>query len=169
MNRNNSSAAPLLFIILLVMGTACNSLRPISSSNTSRKGTTEHTLRKDITRFAVRQEGAKYKYGARGPRHFDCSGLTCYIYKEYGIELPGGSYNQARLGRKISTRQARPGDLVFFGRSGKVNHVAVVLKNSSNGLEVIHSTSSRGVIRENVSKSTYWKKRILFVRDVIEG
>jgi hypothetical protein len=33
----------------------------------------------------------------------------------------------------------------------------------------VHSTSSRGVVVENISTSKYWKPKILFARDVITG
>ena len=161
----------LLTVIVLTIA-ACHSLRPVTSSpSKTNKSPIEHTsaLRQDIAKYAAKQEGAKYKYGAKGPRQFDCSGLTCYIYKAHDIDLPPGSYNQARLGMKIKIEKAQPGDLVFFGRGTKVNHVALILKNTGAGLEVIHSTSSRGVIKENVSRSSYWKPRILYVRNVLES
>ena len=163
----------LLFAAFVLNMTACHSLRPVSSNTrtTNRTSNTDKlsNLREDIATYASKQVGAKYKYGAHGPRQFDCSGLTCYIYKEYNIELPSGSYNQARVGKKVPLSQAQAGDLVFFGRGGKVNHVALVSEYTKEGLVVVHSTSSRGVIRENVSKSTYWKPRILYVRNVIGG
>lgn len=151
---------------------ACHSLRPVStdskSDSSTRKSTTKSSrLRQDVTKYALQQEGAKYKYGAKGPKRFDCSGFTSYVYKSIDISLPNGSYNQARVGKKIASSKAAPGDLIFFGKGGKVNHVALVVRNSSKGIEVIHSTSSRGVIRENVSISSYWKSRILYVRTVI--
>ena len=78
------------------------------------------------------------------------------------------SNTQAKEGRKISLRSAKPGDLIFFGKGRKVSHVALVTQNTKSGVFVIHSTSSRGVIEENVSNSSYWKSRLLFVRDVID-
>lgn len=175
-----------LFLLVFVLTmAACHSLRPIStdsssssskertrtsSRSTTPKSTTSKKtsqLRKDIIKYALRKEGSKYKYGAKGPSRFDCSGFTVYVYDANDVTLPSGSYNQARLGKKVSLSKAQPGDLVFFGKGGKVNHVALIIGNSSEGLEVIHSTSSRGVIRENVSKSSYWKPRILYARNVI--
>jgi cell wall-associated NlpC family hydrolase len=160
-----------LFIILSVLMSlhACTGLRAISAKPNSKApmSPAEGELRDQITYYALQQEGAKYKYGAKGPSHFDCSGFVGYVYAKYDVPLPGGSTNQAKLGKQVPLSDTQPGDLVFFGRGGKINHVALVLRNSSEGIEVIHSTNGSGVIQENISQSDYWKKRILFARNVI--
>ncbi|HHS95629.1 MAG TPA: NlpC/P60 family protein [Phaeodactylibacter sp.] len=169
----------LYFISLLLTVFACHSLRPVSSSEfpskasakkeyTKKNATTKSSIiRKEIVRYATRHKGAKYKYGAKGPKRFDCSGFTLYVYKSQNIDLPAGSYNQARLGKKVSLKKAQPGDLVFFGKHGKVNHVALITQKTKDKLIVIHSTSSRGVVEEDLLQSGYWKPRILFVRNVL--
>jgi len=174
MNLHNLSLRTYFLFVVIVTMSACHSLRPVSSSpsrssskTTKSASSSVSQLRKDITKYALRQEGAKYKYGAKGPNRFDCSGFTVYVYTANDVDLPSGSYNQARLGKKVALKKAKPGDLVFFGKGGKVNHVALIIRNSSEGLEVIHSTSSRGVIQENLSKSSYWKSRILYARNII--
>jgi len=63
--------------------------------------------------------------------------------------------------------QLKEGDLVFFGSKRKVSHVAIVASVEKNKIEVIHSTSSRGVVIDNISNSDYWQKRYLFGRDVL--
>lgn len=132
--------------------------------------TKESRIRKDIVNYARQFEGAKYKYGGNGPHSFDCSGLTCQVYKKFNIEIPRTSGTQASIGKKIPQSQAKPGDLAFFSRGsggGKISHVALVVANSKEGLEVIHSTSSRGVIIENINRSTYWRTRLMYIRNVI--
>jgi cell wall-associated NlpC family hydrolase len=57
--------------------------------------------------------------------------------------------------------------LIFFGKNGKVSHVAMVVSNTYEGISVVHSTTSKGVMVQNITKSTYWKPKILFARDVI--
>lgn len=174
MNVKNITLRTYFFAVLILTVSACHSLKPVSSgsgrsSSTTTKSASDSVseLRKDITKYALRQKGAKYKYGAKGPKKFDCSGLTAYVYTANNVDLPNGSYNQAKVGKKVSLSKAKPGDLVFFGKRGKVNHVALIIKNSSAGLEVVHSTSGSGVIQENISKSSYWKPRILYARNVI--
>ena len=81
--------------------------------------------------------------------------------------MSGSSQVQGTTGKKIALNKAQKGDLLFFGKRGKINHVALIVANSSKGVEVIHSTSSKGVMVQNVSKSEYWEPRIMFARDVI--
>ena len=88
--------------------------------------------------------------------------------KKENIQIKDGSYNQAKQGRKIALTSTKPGDLVFFGTNGRVSHVGMVVENSGDRLNVIHSTSTKGVIVQNIKASDYWKKRVLFARNIIE-
>ena len=135
--------------------------------NVSSKDSKEQRLRKDITQHARKYVGIKYKYAGKNPKGFDCSGFTCYVFEKFDIELSPSSKVQATTGKKVSLNKAKTGDLLFFGNHGKINHVALIVSNSSYGIEVIHSTSSKGVMVQNVSISSYWEPRIMFARDVI--
>jgi cell wall-associated NlpC family hydrolase len=86
---------------------------------------------------------------------------------EFQLKISACSRTQSTQGKKISLRDVLPGDLVFFGRSGRIQHVAMVVENTPEGIICVHSTSSRGIIVENISTSKYWKPKILFARDVI--
>ncbi|MCG8328092.1 MAG: C40 family peptidase [Chitinophagales bacterium] len=130
----------------------------------------EEKLRKDIVDYAHDYLGTDYVYGGKTPDGFDCSGFTCHVMKKYDVKLPPVSASQAKEGKKVKMKNARPGDLVFFRKTpaGKVFHVALVVDNDKKeGLKVIHSTS-RGVVVDNISKSDYWRPKISIVRDVLE-
>lgn len=73
--------------------------------------------------------GAPYVYGGKTPRGFDCSGLTLFVYKKYGVNIPRTSYSQAKSGKSIRKRNLKPGDLVFFKTSGgsRVSHVGIYI------------------------------------------
>jgi hypothetical protein len=43
-----------------------------------------------------------------------------------------------------------------------------VVSNNKEGLTVIHSTS-RGVVVDNISRSSYWQPKISTARDVVSG
>ncbi|MEZ0581163.1 C40 family peptidase [Nocardioides sp. MH1] len=73
--------------------------------------------------LASREAGDPYVYGAAGPDAFDCSGLTMYVYSQLGVSLPHSAAAQAAMAQPVSDPQ--PGDLVFFGGSGGVYHVAI--------------------------------------------
>lgn len=78
-----------------------------------------------IVDIAARQAGDPYVYGAVGPDRFDCSGFTQYVHARLGIELPRTSRQQRAALPKLSKKQMRPGDLLFFHSGGHVYHVGI--------------------------------------------
>lgn len=66
-------------------------------------------------KFALKQIGDRYVFGAAGMVYWDCSGLTMRAYRAAGVSLPHSAAAQAGYGRRIPLNQLRPGDLVFFG------------------------------------------------------
>jgi cell wall-associated NlpC family hydrolase len=77
-------------------------------------------------RVAAAQKGKRYVYGGAGPSVFDCSGLVQYAYKRVGIRIPRTAEQQYRASHHISSRQLRPGDVIFFHDShGHVYHDAI--------------------------------------------
>ncbi|MEU7663404.1 C40 family peptidase [Streptomyces lincolnensis] len=76
-------------------------------------------------RYAVRQLGKPYLWGAEGPAAYDCSGLTSEAWADAGTPVPRTSQEQwARLER-IPLGQLRPGDLVVY--FPEATHVALYL------------------------------------------
>ena len=68
---------------------------------------------KAVVADAAAHKGAKYVFGTAGPSTFDCSGLVKYVFAKYGIDLPHHADDMKRYGKRISAKDARPGDLVF--------------------------------------------------------
>jgi len=164
-----NAANYLMLFSLLFLINACSS---IPKSGMARKSVPKRSskveLRKDLAQYARKFKGVRYKYAGKTPKTgFDCSGFTSYVYRKFDIIVSPGSKYQAQLGKKKSPKNAQAGDLLFFGKRGKVTHVALVTKNSRAGIEVIHATSSKGVMEQNVTQSSYWKPKIMFARDVI--
>ena len=62
----------------------------------------------------------------------DCSGLTSYVYGTLGIKLPRKSDAQYASGVRTSIANAKPGDLVGWGKGG---HVAIYIGNG----QILHS------------------------------
>jgi cell wall-associated NlpC family hydrolase len=75
--------------------------------------------------WARSRKGSPYVYGATGPHHFDCSGLTRWVYKREGTTLPHSSSAQVNKVERIKRSHARRGDLVFFYSHGAVYHVGI--------------------------------------------
>ena len=83
------------------------------------------TLAERVLAEARRHEGAPYSYGAAGPRRFDCSGFTMYVFGRFGISLPHSSSGQASVTTHIPDAQKQPGDLIFTYRGGTIGHVGI--------------------------------------------
>lgn len=146
--------------------------RPVPDEEraTARVDGREVKVRNEIAQFARQQIGVPYKYAGTSPKTgFDCSGFTCYVLSNFDVRLPHSSGAQAAAGEAIDLEEAQTGDLIYFRdrSNGPVSHVAMVVSNTRQGLEVIHATNSRGVIVENISTSSYWRPKIDGARRVL--
>jgi len=177
---NTGTISSLLRLALLCSGLAllagsCNFLRELTSEPATTPDSSankESSLRQSIADYARKYEGSRYLYAGKSPQTgFDCSGFTNYVMKNYGVQLSPSSNEQAKQGRSKPIQDARPGDLVFFRRSSSepIFHVALVIANDRKGIQVIHSTTSRGVVTDNIMESAYWRPKIDSVRDVLSG
>lgn len=73
--------------------------------------------------FALRQIGKPYRFGAEGPKAFDCSGLTSKAWRKAGRSIPRTSQGQWKKLRRVPMNKLRPGDLVVYYKSA--SHVAM--------------------------------------------
>jgi len=109
-----------------------------------------------LRRIAKTKLGKRYVWGAVGPRTFDCSGFTSYVYKKTGVNIPRTSRAQSKYGKYIKRSHLRPGDLIFFDTSrrkkGYVNHVGIYLGNN----KFIHASSAKKrVVVTSLSRPFY--------------
>lgn len=116
--------------------------------------------REEVVFIAKKQLGVPYLWAGSSPEGFDCSGFTSYVFQQKGIELPRRSSDQFELSKHIKQKDAKPGDLVFFNSGSGVSHVGIVISKKGEPLEMIHSSSSKGIIITDVANSTYWQQRI---------
>ena len=107
-------------------------------------------------KFAFKQIGDKYVFGADGMIYWDCSGLTMRAYQTAGVSLPHSSAAQSRMGKSISFSQKKPGDLMFFGRP--VSHVGIYL----GGGKMVHAPRSGS--RVKVATTDMGRKRLVAIR-----
>lgn len=119
--------------------------------------------RQDIVWFAESHTGwgLQYSLGSSSlDNGFDCSGFVRYVLNYFDYKTSRSSSDQYKEGTSIPVALARKGDLVFFGDKKNVSHVAMVVSNDDKGLVVVHSTCSRGIVKENITESAYWKPKL---------
>lgn len=107
-------------------------------------------VRVSLVNYAMQFIGNPYVWGGTSlTKGCDCSGYVQSIFKKYGYSLPRTSREQARVGTKISLANARPGDLVFYGKGKTINHVGIYIGNG----QIVNASNKRTGIK--VSNATY--------------
>ncbi|MDE6983174.1 MAG: SH3 domain-containing protein [Lachnospiraceae bacterium] len=121
-------------------------------------------LRGAVVDYAMQYLGNRYVHGGQSlATGTDCSGFTCYVYKEFGYSLsrtPQGQYTSA--GRSIDMSQIQPGDVICYSSNGSsCTHVGLYIGNG----QIIHAANSRkGVIISNYD----YDGVILGVRSIVD-
>lgn len=112
-------------------------VKPSSGNTNSENVSSGNDKGSDIVSYAKQFLGNSYVYGGNSlTGGVDCSGFTSQIFQKFGISLSRSSAAQyAGNGTHIDASAARPGDLVFYGYSGSVSHVAIYIGNG----QVIHA------------------------------
>lgn len=118
-----------------------------------------------IVRKAWSQMGKKYRVGGASPQKgFDCSGLVWWSYRQCGIKVPRITTGQAKAGKPVSRKAARPGDIVVFrtGNSPRGLHTGIYAGND----RFIHSPSSgKRICMEKIS-GTHWGRKLASLRRI---
>lgn len=122
----------------------------------SRGGISSKSLvpgsKSDLISYAYNFIGKPYVWGAEGPRSFDCSGFTKYVYNAFGVNLPHYTGSQIGEGSSVPRNNLKQGDLIFFNTDGPVSHVGIYVGDG----EFIHASSGSGKITvSNLGKSYY--------------
>ncbi|HTE27406.1 C40 family peptidase [Flavitalea sp.] len=88
--------------------------------------------------------GTPYRYGGFSKDGVDCSGFTQALMSNiYQLNLPRISAEQYNQSKRISKKELREGDLVFFKTNGSsISHVGVYLRNN----KFVHASTSGGVM-----------------------
>ena len=141
-------------------------------SSTKTAAAAEPSLSDQVIAYARTFTGTPYKLGASGPKQFDCSGFTRYVFKHFGYELTQYSQAQFHEGREVAGySELQKGDLVFFGKKGSVReigHVGIVVSidEEHGSFTFIHASVSKGVTEET-SSSPYFLMRYMGARRIL--
>ena len=148
-------------------GSASTGKYSVNPSDDPAPGTASDKI-ETVVNAALGQLGKKYVYGTSGPNTYDCSGLTCYCYRQIGVSLGRSAYAQGYgKGTKIETvGELKRGDIVCMNTltdSDLSDHVGIYL----GGGKMVHASSAAAkVIISSVSSGYYnrvfsWGRRIL--------
>ena len=89
-----------------------------------------------------------YRYGGSSPGSgFDCSGLTQYVYRHYGMSIPRTADAQFRYFRRESRSGALGGDLVFFHDNSNPNSYVYHVGIYEGGGRVVSAVGTGSGIR----------------------
>ncbi|WFR55120.1 SH3 domain-containing protein [Anaerocolumna sp. AGMB13025] len=101
-----------------------------SSSDSSVSSGTSSSLRNKIVNYALKFEGNPYVWGGTSLTNgADCSGFTQSVFSDLGVNIPRDSRSQASSGKSKSISNIQPGDLIFYAKGGRINHVALYIGN----------------------------------------
>jgi len=96
-----------------------------------------------IVAYAKTFLGIPYVWGGKTPAGFDCSGLTSYVFRHFGYNVPTYSMDQAYVGRAVSYNEMQAGDLIVYEPKNGIGHVAIYI----GGGQIIQAPQTGDVVK----------------------
>jgi lipoprotein Spr/probable lipoprotein NlpC len=105
-------------------------------------------------------QGVDYKNGGCTKKGVDCSSFVQQVYYDaFGLHIPRTTKQQVKVGREISKKNLKAGDMVFFKTGWVDRHVGIYLQKG----EFMHVSTKRGVSKSSLYnpywRSKYWQSR----------
>lgn len=133
---------------LVFAGSALVSNVPANTQTVQAASKSASQQRAAVVKLVKKEIGKPYVWGATGPSAFDCSGLTSYVFKNaIGKVLPRTTYGQITIGKSVSLKNLKPGDLLFWGNY----HVAIYVGNG----KYVHAPAPGQNVKEQTLASFY--------------
>ena len=127
------------------------------------KGNTASSIGEEAAALALSFLGVPYVYGGASPSGFDCSGLTLYVFKQFGYALSHSASAQwHNSGEYVDRNDLQPGDLVLFNdparNAGKAcSHIGIYIGDG----DFVHASSSSSggkCVRISSLSESYYNK-----------
>jgi len=103
-------------------------------------------LARMAVKAALSKQGTPYVWGAKGPKVFDCSGLTQWAWGQAGVTIGPDTYTQVKQGVPVAPGDVQAGDLIFpkgSWESRGPGHVQLAISPT----EVVHAPQTGDVVR----------------------
>lgn len=123
------------------------------------------TQGQQVVDYAMQYLGCPYVWGGNGPKSFDCSGFSKYVYAHFGYGLNRTASAQLSNGVSVSFDELQPGDLVFFNNrrvSTPVSHVGIYIGNG----QFIHASTNSYTV-EISSLSGHYANTYVYARRIL--
>jgi len=161
----------VLAVFILLSGCSTQKSKPTSKQKTSKKAVTKKQTpsykpkKQNWITTALYNEYKKwyktpYKYGGLSKNGIDCSAFVQLSFKNaFNIEIPRMAKDQAKKGYKISKKELKEGDLVFFKTGYSTRHSGIIIEKD----KFMHVSTKYGVTISSLNnpywKSKYWQAR----------
>lgn len=162
----------MLVAIAVMISVAANAHNVMSEVEDSITVSTEK-LADILVEEGMKMIGTPYRYGGSGPRAFDCTGFTKYLYKKFGYDLERSSVGQSKQGREVSGSWSnfQKGDLVVFAarrNASRVGHIGIFIELDSSGRDFtfIHAAVKGGIQISHITEK-YYSSRFLGARRIL--
>ena len=152
----------LLPLLLLLLAGCSGSRQPIEYV----RPPADPALANAVLFRAIGLVGTPDRHGGNTPAGgFECSGLVGFVYRDAAqLNLPRTTGEIAGVeAPKLARDRLAPGDLVFFGPGGRVNHVGIYVGEG----RFVHAPNRGGTVRLDSLDGHYWRDAWLFGKRIL--
>lgn len=123
-------------------------------TNTGKHTSTHSQINRALMAQYAHWRGTRYRMGGTTRRGVDCSALMQKVFwGAFHRRLPRTAAAQRHLGKHITRKTLRPGDLVFFRPRPRGLHVGVWMGNG----RFMHASGRKGVTVSRLN-NVYWRR-----------